>query len=44
MDECKPLDGGAVPAGGGAVRGSNGRVPLGRGLHSSNYQLNLSRF
>ena len=46
VDECKPLDGG-VPAVAGAAgaAGAVGRTSAGgRGLHSSTYQLNLSRF
>ena len=51
MDECKPLDTGifsniahGVGKYGGKWQKYNGAAAVGRGLHSSNCQLNLSRF
>ena len=41
MDECKTLTGGGA-AGGVVADDDDGAA--GRGLHSSTYQLNLSRF
>ena len=42
MDECKPLGGGICTAGASANVAHG--VGDGRGLHSSTFQLNLSRF